>query len=396
MNILQISTSDMVGGAARVGWTLNKELKREGHTTSMFVKEKKSQSNNVFEIPKRFWERKLANLLATDVDFFNSDYILKTKEYEKADIIQCHNLHGYYFSLQTLIKMSYEKPVVWTLHDMWAVTPHCAHAFDRPLKNGFYECPNLETYEAISWHNEIYLKWRKQSIYKKTALNIVTPSLWLKNKITGTVLGNKKITLIANGIDQEFFQKKEKIKVRRKLSLPVNKQIVFISSPGGDRNPWKGWLFANQVIRNFEKSPEILFVAIGNTQLDGFSKSNLKVIDYVVDPDQMVDYYNASDIFLLTSVAENFPLTVLEAMAVGLPVVAFDVGGVSEQIVHKRTGYLANYKNVSDLISGINYVLHLSFPEREKMSVFARQKCKKEFSSTLMAKRYINLYKQLL
>src|SRR3989344_38401 len=119
MKILQIGTIDKAGGAAQVSWDLKTELEKRGHFVSMFVQDKVSQDKNVFKIPPTFPKQGIVSrILANDIDFYNTDYILKTQEFKEADIIHCHNLHGYFFKLDTLWKLSEKKPVVWTLHDM--------------------------------------------------------------------------------------------------------------------------------------------------------------------------------------------------------------------------------------------------------------------------------------
>src|SRR3989344_725317 len=138
LNILQISTYDNKGGAAKVAWMLKQELEKHGHTTSMFVKHKLSTASNVYQIPNNFLQRLLSVAFASDLDFFQSNHILQTEQYRKADIIHCHNLHGYYFNLTTLQKMAQEKTVIWTLHDEWAITPHCDHSSKRPNNSHIY------------------------------------------------------------------------------------------------------------------------------------------------------------------------------------------------------------------------------------------------------------------
>ncbi|MDP3731153.1 MAG: glycosyltransferase, partial [bacterium] len=151
MNILQINTTDNRGGAAKVAYRLKTSLEKLGHKTSMLVGRKYTNDENVFILNdlKSFGQRvrkKLAYYLANDIDLFSSDKIIKTEAFRKADLIHCHNLHSYYFNLNTLKKISKLKPIIWTFHDMWPITPHCVHSFDGPLKNGFLQCPSLEIF----------------------------------------------------------------------------------------------------------------------------------------------------------------------------------------------------------------------------------------------------------
>jgi len=129
MNILIIGTTDILGGAAKVSWDIKSALQKGGHKVSMFVADKRSKDRDVKVIPRVFWRKLLDFILAIEY-FVYTDWILNTDEFKSADIVHCHNLHGRFFNLRTIQKMSLMKPVVWTLHDEWAITPHCAYTLE--------------------------------------------------------------------------------------------------------------------------------------------------------------------------------------------------------------------------------------------------------------------------
>lgn len=414
MNILQINTLDKKGGAPKVGYTLKRIFEANGHTTSMFVKLKQSNDPNVFIVKwpnplsrllkkitgkdiGSYLVNKVRPLLANDIDFFRSDRILKTKEFKEADIIHCHNLHGNYFKLSTLVKISRLKPIVWTLHDMWALTPHCAHAFACEVRDGFFECPNINTYQNISWHNESYLLSEKRKIYAAARFTLVAPCKWLEDKIKQTVLKDKPLKLIYNGINAEIFKKTDKKKARENLGLPGDKKIVlFVSSVG--QNPQKGWEYTEAVAERYKSNADVLFlcVGVGAQTLKPKETALYSSVGFIEDERRLALYYGAADVFLFASQAETFPLVVLEAMACGLPVVSFNVGGVREAVIHKVDGYIADYLNVDDLLSGVKYVLSLNQSEYEKMSSSARKRVEENFTDTSMAKNYMDLYEKII
>lgn len=139
----------------------------------------------------------------------------------------------------------------------------------------------------------------------------------------------------------------------------------------------------------------ILFLCIGGDEQDN-NIENIRYINYIDDKELLAKYYSASDIFLFTSLAENFPLVILEAMACGLPVVSFDVGGVKEALIHKKNGYIAKYKDIDDLINGIEYVLNLNDNEILKISDFSIKGVQDNFTIKKMVNQYMELYKSLL
>ena len=425
LNILKINTNDKKGGAANVAYSIKAGLEKYGHTVNMFVKQKYSNDKNVFVIKQSsktigilsslskkilrkdipsYLRNRIRSWIANDIDFFYSNYILKTKEFKKADIIHCHNLHGNYFNLKLLQKISKIKPIVWTLHDMWAITGHCAWAFTENWKKkcnkwqmGCKQCPNLIMYSALKWDSSGYLWNKKKNIYENSKLNIVVPSVWLKRKIEKSILKNQNIYLIYNGIDNSIFKKYDKLESIKKFNLPTNKKIITFLSNKGKCNIQKGWSYTKKIINHYKNNKNILFLCIGGKKEDEqFNSDNIKFISYIADKTLVAQYYSVSDIFLLTSLAENFPLVILEAMACGTPIVSFDVGGVKEAVIHKQNGYIAEYKNTDDLINGIEYIFKLNDDEINKMSENSIQRVKENFTLDIMINNYLKLYNKIL
>lgn len=402
MNILQINGADQRGGAHEVGWSLHENLRRFGHNTSMFVDKKCSNDPLVFNFATPFYKKLLSRIFASDLDFFNSDQIIKTEQFKKADVVHCHNLHGGYFKLATLRKISKLKPIVWTLHDEWAMTSNCAHSFDGKQRNGFYTCPISRRIPFLKFKNDWYLCWKKKKIYEKTNFNIVSPSLWLQKRINGSILKDKKNFLIYNGIDPTVFKRMDKISSRKDLSLPLDKKIILFLAAGGSANTWKGWGNIENFLvdNNTFKNDNSLVVCLGGLEKKYSEKntsgSQIISVPYIEDKNILAKYYSAADLFLLPSLADNFPLTVLEAMSCGLPVVSFDVGGVKEAVSHRINGYIAKYGNLDDIKNGIKYVFGLDKENYDKMSLSCQQRVKKNFSLDAMTNKYIDLYKQVI
>lgn len=398
MRVLQINASDsLVGGASRVAMDLMQGYLQSGLETEMFVGTKFSNNENIHKIPKSFVAKFLSFVLANDIDFFSTDYILGTPSFASADIIQCHNLHGWYFNLDTLRKMSVKKPVVWTLHDMWPVTPHCGYAIGCGEKDGFYSCPSLKIYPSLLWHNEKYLIKRKREIYRNAKFSIVVPSLWLKNILQKSILKEKEIKVIRNGVDTKVFKPKDKTEVRHELGLPNDKQIILFLSSMGKANIFKGGQYFEAIARQYLPNKKTIFLCVGNkAKNQSKDENNIIYLDKTSDKTLLASYYSASDVFLFTSLADNFPLVILEAMACGLPVVAFDVGGVKEAVEHRKNGYIAEYKNLNDLVMGLEYVLGLNPDEYRTISEYNRRKVEDNYTLEIMTNNYLNYYQEIL
>ncbi len=395
MNVLIIGTTDILGGAAKVSWEIKKALEQEGHEVNLFVADKRSSENNVHIIPRSKWRKVIGFLLASE-DFISTDWLLQTPEFKKADIIHCHNIHGRFFNLNTLAKMAEVKPVVWTLHDEWAITPHCAYTLEgTAMKNGLYVCPSIDTNPRLLWDNTNTLAKARIALYGKLKLHLVTPSFWLKERVEKTILKNQDVRNLPNGIDTKTFVQTNKNIARTKLNLPQDKKIVLFLATAGKANTWKGWTYTEEVIHQYQNRPDVLFLNVGNFTPE-HPEPNVEYRLHVKDPAELALYYSAADVLLFTSIAENFPLVILEAMSCGLPVVAFDVGGVKEVMTDGENGYLCRYRNTDDLVTGLNKILDLNETALRDISHASANKIKSRYDTNHMTANYLALYKEIL
>lgn len=400
MRIFQINTADTKGGAGKVAYSLKNGLQKFGHQSSLLVSRKYAKNDkDVFLIRsdnnlRRKILKKVTHLLADDLDFFPSNHVLKMPQFKNADIVHCHNLHTNYFNLSALIKISALKPIIWTFHDMWPITAHCAHAFDGKIKeNGFFTCPSLNIYPPILWHNEKYLEKKKKKIYTNSNFHIVTPSKWLAEKVSQSILKDKPLTVIYNGVDAKIFRPLPPDQCRHNLGLPQNKKIILVIAKRGQSNPWKGGNYAQELVDYYKNKEDVCFVNLGGDK-DKISGNTISVA-YVSDEKKLAEYYSAADVLLYPSVADNCPLVVLEAQACGLPVVSFRTGGIPELFEHKNTGYIADHKDASGLIAGVDHFLEKSESENETIKFIAAKNIAEKFTIERMVDQYIKLYEKL-
>lgn len=383
-----------------MAYNLKNDLEKNGHESVLLVSKKYSDDADVKLIRpesnlRRRILKKATYYLANDLDFFPSRHILKMPEFINADVIHCHNLHTNYFNLKTLVEMSKLKPVVWTFHDMWPITAHCAHSFGGKIKeNGFFTCPSLDIYPPIAWHNEKYLERKKAKIYANSNFHIVAPSKWLAGKVKQSILKDKPLTIIYNGINTEAFRPLSQSQCRYDLGLPGDKKIILVVAKRGQSNPWKGGNYAQEAIESQKGRSDVFFVDLGGDT--NKTQENLKIVSFINNEANLAKYYSAADMLLYPSIADNCPLVILEAMACGLPVVSFDTGGIPELVEHKINGYIAEYQNTGDLKTGIEYLLNSSVPEIEQMKRYSVNKIKSGFTLEKMTEQYIELYKNTL
>jgi glycosyltransferase involved in cell wall biosynthesis len=377
LKIAQISTLDNVGGAAKVAWNLHNAYKQQGCESWMLVGRKTTNDPNVIQIPndtfhntwtrlwayagclyspfvgkirgagrlksvftnmigqpKRWLEHKLG---IEDFNFPGSSHALEFLP-QRPDILQCHNLHGGYFDLRALPRLSRQVPVVLTLHDAWMLSGHCAHSFDcERWKSGCGQCNDLSIYPAICRDATAYNWKRKQKIYARSRVYVVSPSQWLMDKVDKSILKAAiiKSKVIPNGVDLSIFHPIEKKKAREEIGLPLDANVLLFAANGIRNSIWRDFqTMRKAVIMVAEQlqNQSILFVALGEeAPPEQIGQAEVRFIPH--QPSLIVArYYQAADLYLHGAKADTFPNVVIEALACGAPVVATAVGGIPEQI----------------------------------------------------------------
>ena len=403
MKILHINAVYDQGGAALLMRILAKDIKQNQDIEQFFIVKESSEAkaDNVFQtknLPAFFGYRKFFRIISEQGFLYRflpleAHFILNKVHEISPDIIHLHNIHGGYFQTNLLPKLSTIAPIVWTFHDMFPITGHCAHSFEcEKWKTGCGNCKRLDIYPSIKKDRTNDLWNYKNRIFNSADFTIVTPSLWLKKCVEQSFLKNKDIRLIYNGIDLENFTKTNKYEARKELGLPPNKKIVLFSAADGVKNPFKGGEFVFEAFEKLKNRSDILFLNIGGSSEQ--QSENWLDFGYVKEAKTMAMLYSTADIYLFPTLAETFGMTIVEAMSCGLPVVTFETGGVPEIVENNKTGFVVEYKNGEMLTSALKKLLNDN-DLRQKMAENAVQASKK-FSSERMAQEYLKLYDELL
>jgi glycosyltransferase involved in cell wall biosynthesis len=405
MNVLHINTLWGKGGASKLAKLTYDLIKKNFNIESSFiVGEKFIENEEVFDVKKQLKEpvgykkfKRICNERGFLYYFLpvETKIIIKRTQELKPDIIHFHNNHGGMFQLNLIDKLSKLAPVLWTFHDMFPITGHCGYSFDcKKWENGCGDCPYLDTYPAIKRDRTKALLKYKKKIYDKSDFTIVTPSKWLYDCVKKSVLKNKDVRLIYNGIDPNIFEKTDKFTAREKLSLPKDKKIILFSADGATSNPFKGGGYVVNLYEKLKNREDILFLNVGNNN-EKQNQINWKNYRYVTDENEMALLYSSADVYLFPTLADNCPLTLIESMSCGLPVVTFDVGGVPEIVEHEKTGYIAKYKDPDDLLKGVLMLLD-DENMREEFGKSGEKRAREMFDAKIMAERYYELYCELL
>jgi len=419
LKIVHINNSDIVGGAAVAANRLNVALRKFGVDSNMLVQDAKTDAEGVVAIGAgrvhraksfaRFVYERLTFLPYEKNAVLRYAYspanigvdISEHPLVRDADIIHLHWINQGYISLKGLEKLfETGKPVVWTQHDMWSFTGGCHYAgtcLEFLERCSF--CPILKkpAKNDLSAKQFVF----KKELYSNVLLHPVACSKWLRALSSeSSLFRNKEVSSIPNTIDTEVFQPLDKTECRKDLGLPIDKKLLLFGAANiFDLRKGARYLFEalNILLESFPVFKEnveiVVFGKISQETKDSIPFT-IHRMNFISDISEIVKLYSASDIFVLPSLQDNLPNTVMESMACGTPVVGFCTGGVPEMIEHKHSGFLAEGRNALSLATGIYETLFLL--DIDKMSANARNKVLKEYDGKIVAGQYVELYEKLL
>jgi glycosyltransferase involved in cell wall biosynthesis len=414
MKIVLVNKSDSVGGAAVACRRLQKALIKIGSDAKLLVQEKNDDDQAVKATGTGFWQKKMVFLLfalerlyfllyeaSKEIRFAFSpaiagENIHKNHLIKNADIIHIHWFNQGFLSLKSLKKLiALNKPIVWTLHDMWAFTGGCHYNGD--CENYLDNCGNCPFIKKPSKKDISYKILKKKRVILKDAnITFVTCSNWLKEKAKkSSLLQDFKVISIPNPIDKKQFYPMDKKVIRQKLSLPTDKKLILFAAANiSDKRKGLSYLLkALELMEgNSSKHTDFEILTFGKSDSKIFNNLPFKVHDLGIlsKVEKIAEAYNAADLFVLPSLEDNLPNTIMESLACGTPVLAFKTGGIPEMIEHKKNGYLAAYKSVEDLKNGIDFFM--DHPQPETLSENAVEKVQRTYSEELVAEKYMKVY----
>ena len=313
------------------------------------------------------------------------------------DLVHLHWIAHGFARIETLARLG--RPLVWTLHDSWAFTGGCHLPFDcTRYRDACGACPALGSQREVDLSRRVWE--RKRAAWRDLALTVVTPSRWLAGGARASALfGSARCEVIPNGLDLDRFRPADRAASRARLGLSHDRTVLLCGGAGIARDPNKGLASMATALRGLAPPRRATLEALifGTAPGDRLPDAGLPLRDlgFIADEGELAALYSAADVFVAPSLHENLPNTVMEAMACGTPCVAFDVGGVSDLIEHQRTGWLARSGDSADLARGIAWVLE-DEPRRRELGAQARAKTEAEFAIARVARRYADLYAEVM
>ncbi|MDH3222201.1 MAG: glycosyltransferase family 4 protein [Gemmatimonadota bacterium] len=417
MRLQHIATEDITGGAARCAYRLHQALRDAGVDSRMLVRRKASDDPTVqafrpsptvsARLRRRLRRWRIRRALQDNEDRrsvryepFHGDLTESGPELldwvdDEAHVVHLHWVSRFLDYPSVLPELARRGPVVWTLHDMNMFTGGC-HYDDGcgryTLECG--RCPQLDSNEESDPSRGVWR--RKRTLFSRLSkgrLHFVTPSQWLARELraSGIVPEDTPISVIPYGVDTATFRPIPVAQARDSLGLPPDKKaVLFVAESVESRRKGFGELRATLPL--LDRTDDFLLLSLGKGQPSFDLDIEHHHLGFVKDDERLATVYSAADVFAMPSQEDNLPATVLESLACGTPVVAFDTGGLPDMVRPGVTGALAPLGDRAAFARRLRAQLDASPTLRNGCRTVAEQ----EYSLDRQAERYMALYESVL
>ena len=321
--------------------------------------------------------------------------LIKQIDYIEPNIIQLHNLHGYYLNIEVLLRylQSSKIPIVWTLHDCWSVTGHCSYftyVECEKWKSQCNNCPQKKNYPA-SWFIDRSKKnfhLKKELFSSLTNLTLVPVSKWLSEIVKESFLQKYPTKVIHNGIDIKVFKPALGMNFRLKHNLQDKFILLGVANIWESRKGLKDFIELSKLLNN---QYQIVLVGLNRKQIDQIP-DNIIGIERTESVEELVELYTNSDVFVNPTYEDNFPTTNLESLSCGTPVITYKTGG-SPEAIDESTGIVVEQGNINKLVNAINQIKSNG---KQYYSDACVGRAHRLYKKEDRYKEYIDLYESLL
>ena len=373
MKIFQINTVYNSGSTGRIAADIKHALEAEGHECFVAYGRGSSTEKNTECVSNKL--DLYGHVFLTRVTDKTGLYskkatkrIIELIEGFEPDVIHLHNIHGYYLNYKMLFEFLavYNKPVVWTLHDCWPYTGHCAYydmAGCNKWQTGCSKCPALEQYpKAMVDGSKSNYKAKKEYFNLIEKMVFVTPSKWLADEVKKSFLGKYPVRVINNGIDTNAFKYTEG-NIREKYNLGDKKIVLGIASVWDKRKGLEDFVeLANYLNSDYQ----IVLVGVSEQQIKELPQS-IKAIRRTESREELAQLYSVAEVLFNPTYEDNYPTVNLESLACGTPVITYNTGGSPESAFVKAEDCVEkkDYKEICKRIYNVESV----DVEREKINI---------------------------
>jgi len=325
---------------------------------------------------------------------FNNPTFIEAVNASEADIVHLHWINAGALSYSDISRIN--KPIVWSLHDMWLFTGGCHYDGNcEAFKKGCGSCPQLGSKGKNDLSKRNY-EAKHKMVMGITNLTVVGLSRWIATSAKSSAMMKEiKVVNLPNPIDTSVFFPESKIASRAKFGLRDSKQVILFGAMSGADDPRKGYSQLIHALKSLNDIDNFQLATFGG-DMNGLPSLGIEVksLGKVSDDATLRALYSAADVVVVPSLQENLSNIIMESLACGTPVVGFNIGGNSDLIQHKLNGYLADANNAKSLAEGIEWVL--SGGEARNLSDNARNFAVSNFNYETVGAKYLKLYEDIL
>lgn len=397
MKVLQINSFFSVGGPPRIMNGIYDTLKENGHDCKIAsAREEILYSKDSIRIGTsrgvyiNAFEARILDNDGFAAKKATRELIKKIENYNP-DIIQLHNLHGYYINIEILFEYLKHsgKPVAWTMHDCWSVTGHCSHFTTikcERYKQGCFQCPLKKAYPSSYVLDQSKKNWerKKKAFGSLKHLIIITPSQWLADIIKGSYLQEKQIKVIHNGIDLNTFSHRSSNLVE-KYGINKKKIILGVAQNWAENKGFEDFVKLSELLGN---EYQVVIIGLTEKQIKGIP-SRVLGLKRTNSVDELAQWYSEAQVFVNMTYQDNFPTVNIEALACGTPVITYQTGG-SPEAVDESCGWVVmqgDLNQVATVIKGMGDKEDYRKAANKRSELFDRKRKYRE---------YITLYQDLI
>jgi glycosyltransferase involved in cell wall biosynthesis len=418
LKVVHLNTYDGNGGAGRACLRLSDALNANGIDSEVLVYYKFGQNSKVKNLSKGLFakmraifnimaERYFARLFVKAVktpfslQWFGKS-LIHNKTLKEADVIHLHWINHGFLSPKFLAELDLlDKPIVWTFHDSNAFTGGCHVRYS--CEHFHQQCGNCPLLRSSGKDDISHKNWlRKQKAYSELNFHIVAPSNWMAKSVKeSSLLGVRNLNVIPNTIEIDVFKPYVKSEAKKILKIAANHFVIMSGFMPSKNDKHKGTQYLIAALNELSSRPEIPndqieLVIFGNKDEKNMPDFPFKTtfLGTIHKDEHLAKCYAAADVFVLPSLEDNLPNTVMESLACATPVVAFKTGGIPDMVKHLQNGYLAKYEDATDLADGIEWLfLH---EDKEAIQKEARKTILDHFAPGVIATKHEELYLDLL
>jgi glycosyltransferase involved in cell wall biosynthesis len=406
MKVFHLNETDISGGAARAVYRLHNAFLEETEINSIMIVNHSFTNDNTIIGPKSIFHKfkvrlrltignkiasfqKTNNPISHSIAFFSSNLINQINSSD-ADIVHLHWINGEMLSIEDISKI--KKPIVWTLHDMWAFCGAEHISIDNRFINGYFKKNKPSTESWLPINNWV---WKRKLKAWKKPMTIIVPSKHMGELVSKSYLmKNWNIFVIPNSLNIETWRPIDKKSARQIIGLPIDSKIIAFGALGINQIH-KGFDLLIQAIKLIDK--DVLLLVFGNDKVNQYSLDfgiPVHFMGNLSDDLSLRLVYSSADVMVVPSRFESFGQTASEALACATPVVAFNTSGLKDIVIHKSTGYLAEPFSVDDLSNGIVWTLQNN--ANNKLGITGRKFVENNFSTKVVLGKYISIYNSVI